>query len=367
MERHTVKIAAKTVGCPVSTWNEWDPLEEVIVGTALDAHQPTESDPLSEGAQIDPRASGKPFPAQILSRCEEQIERFVAILAAEGVKVLRPTPFDLSSETVTPFFSAPCGFNFMNARDLVLVVGDQIIEAPTAGRTRYFETLAFRPIFKDYFRRGARWISAPKPELGPNSFNSLQVRERLNLQQEVTSEHEPLFDAADFVRCGRDLFCQRGALTNRFGIEWLRRHLGDRFRVHEIQTRCKYSVHIDTTFVPLGPGRVLVNPNWIGTLPDVVNGWEIVEAPEPEQHTVELLPGVRQLTSEYIALNVFLLDEKRVFVEWRQKKLIKILKERGMHPIDIPFDLPPFLGGAFHCVTLDIRRKGELKSYARDV
>jgi glycine amidinotransferase len=349
--------------CPVSSWNEWDPLEEVIVGTVVGARQPTKEDPLNDGARIDPRASGHPFPPQLLERVQEQIEAFVMILSKEGVKVVRPTPFDLSCATLTPFFSAPCGFNFMNARDLVLIVGDQIIEAPTAARTRYFETLAFRPLFKDYFKRGARWVSAPKPELGPLSYNSRDVRERLGLTQEVTSEHEPLFDAADFVRCGTDLFCQRGALTNSFGIQWLRRHLGERFRIHEIQTRCEYSVHIDTTFVPLGPGKVLVNPNWIGDLPRAVRGWEIVGAPEPERHEVELLPGIRQLTSQYIALNVFLLDEKRVFVERRQKKLIRVLKEHGMEPIDIPFDLPPFLGGAFHCVTLDIRRRGNLQSY----
>ena len=347
---------------PVNTWNEWDALEEVIVGTAWGAHQPPMNDPVSEAGAINPAFGGQPYPLELLYRVQTQLDNFVRILIAEGVTVRRPMPFNLASEIVTPFFSVPCGFNFMNARDLVLVVGDEIIEAPTAARTRYFETLALRQIFKDYFKRGARWISAPKPELGPDSFNNLETRNRLDLKQEITSEHEPLFDAADFARCGRDIFCQRGARTNKFGIEWLRRHLGDRFRIHEIQTRCNFSVHIDTTFVPLGPGRVLVNPHWIGTLPNAVKGWEIVEAPDPEGH-VELYSGIKYQTSPFIAMNVFMLDEKRVFVDFQQKKLIQLLKERGMQPIDIPFDLPPFLGGAFHCVTLDIRRRGVLQSY----
>ena len=178
----------------------------------------------------------------------------------------------------------------------------------------------------------------------------------------MTSEYEPVFDAADFVRCGRDLFAQRGARTNRFGIEWLRRHLGDGFRIHEVGTRSRNAVHIDTTFVPIGPGRVLVNPKWIGELPAACRGWDILEAPEPEGN-VGKFRGLARETSNFIAMNVFLLDEERIFVDAQQTNLIRNLKDWGMKPIAIPFELPPFFGGAFHCVTLDIRRRGTLQSY----
>jgi len=36
---------------------------------------------------------------------------------------------------------------------------------------RYFETLSYRPIFKDYFRRGARWTAAPKPQITDELFD----------------------------------------------------------------------------------------------------------------------------------------------------------------------------------------------------
>ena len=35
---------------------------------------------------------------------------------------------------------------------------------------------------------------------------------------------KPVFDAADFFRCGRDIFVTRSNVTNLMGIEWLRRH-----------------------------------------------------------------------------------------------------------------------------------------------
>lgn len=354
--------ALQTPNCPVNSWNEWDPLREVIVGTAWGAHMLSGRDPVTDEGGLQGLA-GQPIPYDLVHRAEAQLRQFVSILETEGVTVRRPAPFDLSLETVTPFFSVPCGYNFMNVRDLVLIVGDEIIETASAAQSRYFETLAYRDLFKEYFRRGARWVSAPKPELSANSYNTRLVRKQSGLRQELTSEYEPLFDAADFVRCGTDIFWQRGARTNRFGMEWLARHLGDRFRFHEIQTKCEYSVHIDTTFVPIGPRRVLVNPQWIGELPPVVSDWEVLMAPEPEGKS-ELFSGIAYETSPFIAMNVFLLDDRRVFVDSQQKKLIRMLKDRGMTPIDIPFDFPPFLGGSFHCVTLDVRRDGHLQTYS---
>jgi len=348
--------------CPVNSWNEWDPLEEVIVGTAWGAHIPPLADPVSELAATKLGMGGQPFPVELVARVQSQLDEFARVLMAEGITVRRPKPFDLSARIETPFFSVPCGYNFMNARDLVLIVGDQIIETSSPSRTRYFEALAYRELFKEYFRMGARWVSAPKPELSDCSYNNELFRTSMNLNQEMTSEYEPLFDAADFVRCGRDIFCQRGARTNKFGIEWVRRHLGQNFRIHEIETRCKFSVHIDTTFVPIGPGRVLVNPRWIGKLPDAIKGWDVIEAPDPEGNA-EFFCGITRETSSFIAMNLFLIDEERVFVDAQQSRLIKKLKSIGMRPIPIPFELPPFLGGAFHCVTLDIRRRGNLNSY----
>lgn len=48
----------------------------------------------------------------------------------------------------------------------------------------------------------------------------------------VTTEYEPVFDAAEFTRFGKDIFTQRSQVTNDFGIEWMRRHLGDDYNIH---------------------------------------------------------------------------------------------------------------------------------------
>ena len=49
----------------------------------------------------------------------------------------------------------------------------------------------------------------------------------------VTTEEEPLFDAADVLRFGKDLVVQHGFTTNLKGINWIKRHFKDH-RVHAV-------------------------------------------------------------------------------------------------------------------------------------
>ena len=52
-------------------------------------------------------------------------------------------------------------------------------------------------------------------------------------------------------------------------------------RLHEVKTRCSTPCHIDTTFVPLAPGKVLVNPDWVTELPECLRMWDVLVAPRP--------------------------------------------------------------------------------------
>lgn len=58
-------------------------------------------------------------------------------------------------------------------RDILLVVGNEIIEAPMAWRSRFFEYRAYRPLIKDYFRRGAKWTTAPKPTMADELYDQV--------------------------------------------------------------------------------------------------------------------------------------------------------------------------------------------------
>jgi len=76
----------------------------------------------------------------------------------------------------------------------------------------------------------------------------------------VTTEVEPLFDAAELARMGKDIIVQHGFTANSAGIDWLQRHFsGHRFHAMKYSGD-PYLIHIDCTFVPLRPGLLLNNP-----------------------------------------------------------------------------------------------------------
>ena len=56
------------------------------------------------------------------------------------------------------------------------VIGDEIIEAPMAWRARFFEYRAYRKLIKDYFRRGAKWCTPPKPQMSDELYDFVSGR-----------------------------------------------------------------------------------------------------------------------------------------------------------------------------------------------
>ena len=358
----------------VESYNEWDPLEEVIVGrldgamlptwqTIARATVPPDSEYLKQ--RLDSRDTGlaMPYSVEQVEAGQKDLAAFINILEGEGVKVRQPDEYPFSEGYKTPEWDVYSGFCSANPRDVFIVVGDQIIEAPMAHRDRHHEMLPYRTILKDYWDKGAKWISAPKPQLSDALYDSDYVLPGVNEEMRyVTTEFEPVFDAADFIRCGRDIFVQRSHVTNKSGIEWMRRYLGDEYRVHEVKTKCRQAIHIDTTFMPMAPGKLVYNPMFMDyeAIPQFVREqWEIFECPEP------IVSGWQKKmpVSQFINMNFLMLDEERVVVEQSQVHTIKAFKEWGFKPIPCPFFNYYIFGGSFHCATLDVRRKGHLQSY----
>ncbi|OEJ34232.1 amidinotransferase [Streptomyces subrutilus] len=354
---------------PVNSHNEWDPLEEVLVGrlegATIPSHHPVVTCNIPPwGARLQGLAAGLKYPRALLGPAQEELDQFIALLQSLGVTVRRPDTLDHGQRFGTPDWTSR-GFSNTCPRDSMLVIGDEIIETPMAWPCRYFETHAYRTILKDYFRRGARWTAAPKPQLTDELFDAeFRIPAAGEPMRYILTEFEPVFDAADFVRAGRDLFVTRSNVTNRMGIDWLRRHLGSGYRIHEIESRCRTPMHIDTTFVPLAPGKVLVNPDYVDVdrLPEVLSSWDVLVAPEPDRIDERLL-RITSMCGKWLSMNVLMLDEHRVIAERHHTGMLRALERWGFEPV--PCDLlhyAPF-AGSFHCATLDIRRRGTLESY----
>jgi glycine amidinotransferase len=350
---------------PVESYNEWDPLEEVIVGVVEGATVPT-WDVALEATMPSSRKSfflsnaGTPFPAEHAKQAELELNAFAEMLQNLSITVVRPAPVDYKRPFATPNWESLSGLYSTMPRDLLLIVGDMIIEAPMAWRSRYFEVNAYRDLLFSYFKRGARWISAPRPQLRDEWYDDAFDRERpYETRRYLTGEFEPTFDAADFIRCGRDIFAQRSHVTNRSGIDWVSRHLGPDYRVHILEVADHAPMHIDASFMPLAPGKLLINPSRPVSLPRALQAWDVRPAPRPtvpEEH-------VLYMSSPWISMNVLMLDEHRVVVEAGEQPLIELLEAWGFYVIPIPFRNVMRFGGCFHCVTADVRRRGVLESY----
>jgi glycine amidinotransferase len=362
------EVSPEACAIPVRSYTEWDPLEEVIVGRLDGATIPPSHVSVTPNlppltAKVYRLASGFRYPDWMVRLAQRELDEFIHILESEGVTVRRPDPIDFSRPFGAPQWTSR-GFSTACPRDTFLIVGDEIIETPSCWRSRYFESGAYRSLFKEYFLKGARWTAAPRPQLTEELFDyDYQIPGPSEPPRFVVNEFEPVFDAADFVRCGRDLFVTRSNVTNLMGIEWLRRHLGAEFKIHELESRSRQPMHIDSSFMPLAPGKVLVNPDYLDVehLPPILNTWDVLVAPRPDP--VEGIMSKISMCSPWVSINVFMLDTERAVVDMSQVTLIKALKEWGFTPIPCRFmNYGPF-GGAFHCATLDVRRRGNLQSY----
>jgi glycine amidinotransferase len=58
-----------------------------------------------------------------------------------------------------------------------------------------------------------------------------------------------------------------------------------------------------------------------------------------------------------------MLDHRRMVVEASQPTLCRALKDWGFEPLPLAFVAYGPFGGAFHCATLDTRRRGVLEDY----
>lgn len=106
------------------------------------------------------------------------------------------------------------------------------------------------------------------------------------------------------------------------GIDWIKRHLGDKYNVHILSFQDPNPMHIDATFNMIGEGLVIINPDRPCNELDFFHkaGWKTVTAPEP------VIPDSHPLwmSSKWLSMNVLMLDEKRVVVDTDEIPIQKV-------------------------------------------
>jgi len=241
-------------------------------------------------------------------------------------------------------------------------------------RSRFFEYRPYRTILNDYFKRDPlfRWEAAPRPLMTDDLYMKdlpLLAHERVATAAKhifTNTEAEPVFDAADALRFGKDIFMQHGYTTNLTGISWLRRH-ASHFRVHQIGFENNVSpTHSDAQLLPIRPGLCLscpdrpLEPSSLSLFINDESDWEVVNAPQPNS---QIMPP-KCTSSPWLSMNLLSIDEDTIIVEATEKPTIKFLTEEfGFDVVPVPFRDAYKFGGSFHCQSVDVHRDGNQKSY----
>lgn len=343
----------------VNVHNEWDPLEEVIVGRATNAQIARPDKGLFA---VEYRACGQAenipsgrYPQRVIEETEEDLAALVETFQKLGVTVRRPDVWEHAQSFSTPDWATDGQYNYC-PRDLFVTFGNWIIEAPMTLRARQLETLSFKPILLDYLRSGSRWISAPRPRLADAIYNDVDAGAL------ALGNDEPVFDAANVLRLGRDVLYLVSDTGNASGAHWLQTVLGDTYRVHAYDNVYRGS-HVDTTITLVRPGLVVVNAERIGphNLPAIFNGWDVIYL----ANVVDIGYTNTAYASTWIGMNFMMVTPSLAIVDKSQMTLRRELERRRVEVIPLQLRHARTLGGGFHCVTLDVRRRGALETYCQ--
>jgi glycine amidinotransferase/scyllo-inosamine-4-phosphate amidinotransferase 1 len=304
----------------IDSRNEWDPLEAIMVGSATHANWPT-SDPVfaEEGKKTtwtETPVPGGPVPDFIVDQANRELDLLCETILRYGATVYRPQPMD---------FVAEQGMYNYCPRDRLLVWGDTVIDVNMMYPCRNQEIKNYHRLLED----AKNILTMPR-------------------------DQGMILDAANVCRLGDTWLFLESASGNRAAYEWL----CDKFPQITIELCNFYSgVHIDSTIVPLREGLVLLNASRVNpdNCPRAFDYWEKIYISEDQIVAQDFYQY--PYASKWIAMNMLVLDPETVILDASQTQLITLLKSKGIDSIPLTLSHSRTLGGGFHCVTLDTRRR----------
>jgi len=300
--------------------NEWDPLQTIVVGSATHANWPT-TDPVfaKESEKTTwtetPVPSG-PVPQWIIDEANRELDILSETLLKYGATVYRPKTMN--------FVETQGMYNYC-PRDRLLVWKDTLVDVNMMYPCRNQE-------IKNYIRLLA------------------EAKNILTMPR----DRGMVLDAANICRLGDTWLFLESASGNRAAYEWL----CEKFPQVNIELCNFYAgVHIDSTIVPLKEGVVLLNASRVNedNCPRAFDYWEKIWVTDNMIVPQDFYQY--PYASKWIAMNMLVLDPETVILDASQTQLITLLKSRGIDTIPLTLSHSRTLGGGFHCVTLDTRRK----------
>lgn len=300
----------------VSTRNEYSKLKSVLLGSVENFAWPEHDDEFDLAiarSTYHRTLESKTLPDWVISQATEDLDMLESVMQEHGVKVHRPT-------VNHPHWA-------YSARDILLTVGDMIIQCPTPFVSRSDE-IELYPFLKD-----CKIIKAPRP----------------------TSDDDPCFDAANVLKINDKLLYSLSHSANESGAEWLQQQVGTEFEVVKWRVVDHDITHIDSTLLTLNENTVILNTSRLKEkdLPDFMHDYKKIYIDNVESKDFYQFP----YASKWIGMNVLSLDPETVLVDDIQNGLSQKLEENHFKVIKTPIRHSRTLGGGLHCVTNDLERE----------
>lgn len=354
----------------MAIWTEWDPLEEIIVGTC-----PPEN--FYDNVIQDERSL--PLLQTILRETREDLDNLSKTLEGMGVKVHRPKnlPFERGIDIA--------GFKIKNPvapivpRDQYLVYGEKIVQTYTSMPDRWLESLAYYDIFRELFQQGHEWVSMPPPLLDNFPDNSIWYSDSFGRYHCVMADRL-LWHTATMFKCGDALITNTRGPGNDLGLEWMRRQFPEARILANRSTVQDNIGHIDHGFFMTDDETVFAEkefwaPAWVTKNKDVTYLHDLVDTPDFANYDQAFRESEGKFSYDYLNtwmsewkgyvqevafdFNVLVVDSKNIFISNAQPKLQEMLDKRGITAHVSPIRHNHFWDGGIHCLTLDVKRRGE--------
>ena len=300
----------------ISTVNEYSELKSIIVGSVENMSWPTDDNEFNRSidrSTFPGTLTRGTLPKQVSEEATEDLDRLVQILENRDIEVYRPL-------TDQPHWA-------YSARDILLTVGDMVIQCPTPFDSRANE-LDLYPFLND-----CNIIKAPRPR----------------------TDDAPRFDAANILKVDDKLIYSLSHSANDAGADWLQKTVGNAYEVIKWQVVDYEITHIDSTLLTLDKNTVIVNASRVKEqdLPNFMQNYKKIWIDDVVSRDFHNFP----YASKWIGMNILSLDPETVLMDDIQTDLKEKLEANKFNVITTPMRQSRTLGGGFHCVTNDLERE----------
>lgn len=359
----------------IHTHTEWGKLKQVIVGRELEIPQRAIDSTFkvfySNNIRHTQFAEYNEYKisSDLIQERIEDLDGLAKTLEQLGVEVLRPDSVSQSIPVKTPTFKSLLS-SASNVRDLTLTFKNLIIETPPLIRGRYFENRGLHKIFKQHFIDGSHWVRAPDVLMTEESFDDMEWDLERDFNHVDYTRWDLGIDAAQYLKIGKDIFCNISTYNHFLGAKWVKQVLGADVNIHLIDSMVDN--HMDGNILPLRPGVFLVNESALQKpikeyLPPQFHSWKFINSDNGEvkekNYDNYSTPFVQLCSYRGMDMNVLSVDENTVLVNDDAHYTRTALEQSGFTVIPVQLRHCELFGGGIHCSTLDTIRNDEFVDY----